>query len=314
VFAHNKVSSALVKTKSLKEIQEDPLTQYDGLNIAAGIGHCADEGLRSIIHMSDWLQHPESGSSPFAAAFKVDDMWQWFEQPGNELRRRRFATTMKAVGATSLPEWIFTSAIDWASYPENSTVVDVGGSTGSVTHLIAKKFPHLNYVIQDLPKIIESETPKYWQQHWPEFVSQGKVKFQAHDFFTPNPVKNASVFFMRMITHDWPKPKAVQILKQLRDAAQPSTKLILFDHIMPYACPDPNVPAEKRMKAPWPMLANLGQGVGGLLTGMDLHMMNLFGAQERTVAEFKELGDLSGWHLADVIPGYIGTVVYTVLS
>jgi hypothetical protein len=312
VFAHNRISSAMIKTKSLKEIQEDPLTQYDGLTLAAGVGHCTDEGLRSTVHMSHWLQHPESSSSPFSTAFQVDDMWQWYEQPGNELRRNRFATAMKAVGATSLPARIFTSALDWASYPENSIVVDVGGSTGSVTHLIAEKFPHLNYVIQDLPKIIENETPQYWQQHWPEFVAQGKVTFQAHDFFTPNPIKNASVFFMRTITHDWPKSKAVQILKQLRDAAQHDTKLILFEHIMPYACPDPDVSSEKGIKAPWPMLANLGQGLGGFLTSMDLHMMNMFGAQERTVAEFKELGDLSGWQLADVIPGHLGTVLYTV--
>jgi hypothetical protein len=39
VFAHNKISSMLIKNKSLKEIQVDPLTQYDGFNLAAAIGH-----------------------------------------------------------------------------------------------------------------------------------------------------------------------------------------------------------------------------------------------------------------------------------
>ena len=41
----------------------------------------------------------------------------------------------------------------------------------------------------------------------------------AHDFFKPQPIRNASVYFMRMILHDWPDYKALEILKALRSAA-----------------------------------------------------------------------------------------------
>lgn len=40
-------------------------------------------------------------------------------------------------------------------------------------------------------------------------------------------------------------------------------------------------------------------------------MMNLFGAQERTVAEFAELGVLSGWKVEKIVPGLVGVIVYT---
>jgi len=33
-------------------------------------------------------------------------------------------------------------------------VVDVGANVGTVTLLLAKAYPHLNYVVQDLAKVI----------------------------------------------------------------------------------------------------------------------------------------------------------------
>ena len=57
----------------------------------------------------------------------------------------------------------------------------------------------------------------------------------AHNFFEPQPIKNADVFFLRFISHDWPTPSMKIVLKQLRASAQPTTTLILMDNIVPYA-------------------------------------------------------------------------------
>jgi hypothetical protein len=59
-----------------------------------------------------------------------------------------------------------------------------------------------------------------------------------HDFFTPQPVRNAAVFLLRVITHDWPDEFVTRILLQLRHAATPQTKLILADYVLPLACED----------------------------------------------------------------------------
>ena len=40
------------------------------------------------------------------------------------------------------------------SIKNGGVVVDVGGGVGNVTHLLAKAFPHLCYVVQDLDKVI----------------------------------------------------------------------------------------------------------------------------------------------------------------
>ncbi|TFK95822.1 hypothetical protein BDV98DRAFT_598196 [Pterulicium gracile] len=203
VFAHNRTSSMFCKAKTLKEIRDDPVTQYNGLTSTANLGHCLDEGLRSAAHLSAWLQAPKGSIrvSPFLAAFKVDDIWRWFEQPGNELRRNRFGSLM------SNTQWeaeIFTYAIRWDLFPETSTVVDVGESLRTVSMTLARKFSHLKYIIQDLPQVIDGDagTRKFWAKEYPEFVQSGKVQFQPHDFFRPNPVNSPDVFIMRAILHD----------------------------------------------------------------------------------------------------------------
>lgn len=86
----------------------------------------------------------------------------------------------------------------------------------------------------------------------------------AHDFFTPQPVKNASVFLLKQIMHDWSDPYAIKILNRLREVAQPNTKLVLIDSLMPFACHDPSaddgqgVPGAVPKEAPAPLLANYG--------------------------------------------------------
>lgn len=61
----------------------------------------------------------------------------------------------------------------------------------------------------------------------------------AHDFFTTQPVKNASVFILKHIIHNWPDAYASKILMRLREAAQKDTKLILIDNLVSFACRDP---------------------------------------------------------------------------
>ncbi|KAG6863965.1 hypothetical protein C0991_001530 [Blastosporella zonata] len=83
----------------------------------------------------------------------------------------------------------------------------------------------------------------------------------AHDFFTPQPVTNASVFILKQILHDWADPYASRILKALRAVALPHTKLVIVDNIVAYACHDPtieSVEGANYKEAPAPLLPNYG--------------------------------------------------------
>ncbi len=85
----------------------------------------------------------------------------------------------------------------------------------------------------------------------------------VHDFFTPQPQNCASIFFVKSVLHDWSDKYALKILKQLRDAATPSTKLLVVDIILPYACHETEeetdgITGAVSIKAPKPLLANWG--------------------------------------------------------
>jgi len=77
-------------------------------------------------------------------------------------------------------------------------------------------------------------------------------------------VKNASVFLLRVVLHDWPDAFARKILLHLREAATPSTQLLIADFILPLACPDSMIGLEdvegaESLLAPSPLLPNLGK-------------------------------------------------------
>ena len=70
---------------------------------------------------------------------------------------------------------------------------------------------------------------------------------------------------MKQILHDWSDPYCVKILKSLRAAAGPETKLLALETIVAYTCHDPAadngvsvIPGAVPKEAPAPLLANYG--------------------------------------------------------
>lgn len=59
-------------------------------------------------------------------------------------------------------------------------------------------YPNLNLVVQDRGPIIQ-QAVGVWQTKHPSAVSRGKVKLVVHDFFKPNPVIGAEVYWLRHI-------------------------------------------------------------------------------------------------------------------
>lgn len=76
-------------------------------------------------------------------------------------------------------------------------------------------------------------------------------------------MKNAAVYFLRLICHDWPDKDARKILANLRAAAGAQSKLVVFDGLVKHVTKDPG----SGTSAPYPLLPNWGEGP---LTGMDM--------------------------------------------
>ncbi|KAF9465675.1 S-adenosyl-L-methionine-dependent methyltransferase [Collybia nuda] len=304
VFANNKLSSSLLKGngKSLGELQAKPLEKYENSGNAAFVGHLIGEGLKSSSSMIEFLKSSgKAGHSPFSMAWGTEKrLWDWYAEPDNGWRFGRFVAAMQFVAQT-YKDSIFQNAFNWKSLKSTDVIVDVGGNMGTVSLAIAKMFPETKFVIQDLPPVIEGAKP-FWQANFPEAIENGRVKLEAHDFFQPQPVKGAAVYFCRFIIQDWPDSECIKILKRIREAAGPSSKLILFEIGIPYACADPTrytADVEQR-SAPYPLIPNLGKGGGMNPTNVDMQMLNLLNGQGRNIRQFIELGEATNWKLESV--------------
>ncbi|KAL4250136.1 hypothetical protein ABKN59_006496 [Abortiporus biennis] len=131
------------------------------------------------------VKHPMH--APFNVAFGTSKPYfEWLEEKGNEGRLKRFGKAMTGTG-----EWEVNNAVidgfPWTDLPDGSVVVDVGGGIGSTSMLLANAFNHLKFVIQDRPQVVEMGLAA-WKTRCPEMLEQGIAHFQAHDFFSPQPV------------------------------------------------------------------------------------------------------------------------------
>ena len=153
---------------------------------------------------------------------------------------------------------------DWAGLEPGATVVDVGGGNGHISIALAEEFPHLNFVVQDLPGAVEEATGTV------PAALQERVKFQAHDMFTPQPVQGAAVYFLRHILHDWPDSHAILILKALVPALRSGSRVLVSDSVVP----PPGVLHGQEEK---------------FVRYLDLQMMVLHNAKERSEEDWKRV-------------------------
>lgn len=109
-------------------------------------------------------------------------------------------------------------------------VVDVGGSHGIVAIELARAFPGLQLVVQDLHEhiITDADVQK------PTDIA-GRVRFMVHDFLTTQPVP-AAVYFFRMIFHNWPDKYCVKILRALVPVLQPGARVVVNDAVIAEPC------------------------------------------------------------------------------
>ncbi|KAK4500835.1 hypothetical protein PRZ48_009027 [Zasmidium cellare] len=171
------------------------------------------------------------GEEPNEAAFNIANntpkpIFTFFSEDAPE-RAARFKGAMSFHEHFPGLERTFTvDGFDWASLPENATVVDIGGSHGGMSVDLAKAFPKLKFVVQDLPEVIDEASAKL-----PEEVD-GRVQFMAHDFFVEQPVKDADVYFMRFILHNWSDKYCLKILRALIPALKSGAKIVLNEQCL----------------------------------------------------------------------------------
>lgn len=91
---------------------------------------------------------------------------------------------------------------------------------------VATKFPSISFIIQDRSEVVE-----VGQNQLPPNFSQ--ISFMSHDFFTEQPIKDANVYLLRTILHDWSDSYCVKILRNLIPALKAGGVLLVMEQILP---------------------------------------------------------------------------------
>ncbi|KAI9739699.1 MAG: hypothetical protein M1834_006418 [Cirrosporium novae-zelandiae] len=155
--------------------------------------------------------------------------------------------------------------------PETPLVVDIGGGKGQSLVQMQALMPNIKgrYILQERAACLADITDEL-----------PGIERMEYDFFTPQPIKGAYIYYLRRIFHDWPDDTCIEILKNITPGITDKTKQrILFqDDVVPEKGAD--------AEAVW----------------SDLTMMVLTGI-ERTEKQWRALLDRAGYRLEKI---YIG--------
>ncbi|KAK4251751.1 hypothetical protein C7999DRAFT_27829 [Corynascus novoguineensis] len=164
--------------------------------------------------------------------------------------------------------------------PERPFFVDIAGGRGQALLKLQEEFPGAfggKLILQDLPIVINTLKPE----------EIPNIEPMSYDIFTPQPVKNAHVYFMRRLLHDFYPSVCIEILRNTVSAMGPDSRLIVCDMLVPEKV-EPG-----RLKE---------------LYWLDLNLMSISG-KEKTLEEFHEMFDAVGLELVKVWPSQIGATV-----
>ena len=174
---------------------------------------------------------------------------------------------------TSASETTNAAVVQAYDFSRLRHIMDVGGNLGAALCSILRAFPKLKGTLFDLPHL---------EPRARAFVrDQGLVDrcdFAAGSFFEAVPA-GADGYFMKHILHDWGDAECTGILTACRRAMDARARLLICERIVP----DGNEPSSAKLA--------------------DLHMfMTNHGGKERTLAEYRNLLEATGFNLARVVP------------
>jgi O-methyltransferase domain len=152
-------------------------------------------------------------------------------------------------------------------------LVDVGGGHGILLGAILRSAPDLQAVLVDQPAVVEQARRR--------LAAEGvadRCQLVGGDFFAGVPA-GADAYVLSRVLHDWTDRDARRVLATCRAAMGPGSRLLVVEAILPERAADQ--PA---------------------VIWMDLYMLVLLGAQERTEAQFRRLLADAGFEVRRVVP------------
>jgi len=152
------------------------------------------------------------------------------------------------------------------------TIVDVGGATGNMLAAILGRHTQPKGVLFDLPHVVTGA---------PALLAErgvaSRVSIASGSFFETVP-SGGDAYILSHIIHDWSEDQCLTILRNVRAAMTPSSKLLIVEFVLPAG----DTPHPGKV--------------------IDMVMLALPGGTERTQAEYAALLARAGLRLRRVVP------------
>ncbi|KAI3320974.1 S-adenosyl-L-methionine-dependent methyltransferase [Xylariaceae sp. AK1471] len=198
--------------------------------------------------------------------------WDFLENDGEGDRRgwrqEQFVEFMRYTKEIFRLEEVVLNSYEWEKAGK-ATVVDIGGSAGHDAALLARKFPDLKLIVQDMAMV-----KPVFDADLPADI-QDRVSFVEHDMYQPQPTQ-ADIYMLKLILHDNPEPEAIKILKALTPALLPGSRVVVIEYIG-------KVDEGDAKKEPLP------RSIRQFGTATDLRMMAIFNAKERPAESYRNI-------------------------
>ncbi len=161
-----------------------------------------------------------------------------------------------------------TAAYDFSAF---GTIVDVGGGQGRLLAAILETAPNSRGVLFDLPEVVGC-APELFRKYGVE----DRVRVEEGSFFESAP-EGGDAYVLKNVIHDWQEEDAVRILKNVRAAARTGARLLLCEFVIPEH--------DRDFHGKW----------------VDIEMLVVAGARERTAEEYRSLFEQAGFRLSRVV-------------
>ncbi|KAI0969457.1 sterigmatocystin 8-O-methyltransferase [Xylaria arbuscula] len=214
------------------------------------------------------------GTGPFGK--KYTNSWDYLENDGDGekqgWRQAKFVEFMKYLKDIFHLEGIVLDAYDWQGAGK-ATVVDVGGSAGHDAILLARKYPDLKLIVQDMPMV-----KPVFEADLPDDV-RDRVSFVEHDLYQPQSTP-ADIYMLKLILHDNSDTESAKILRALAPGLRPGNRVIVIEYIGKV---DEGEANDSTKNGPMPL------SIRQMGTATDLRMMAIFNAKERPAESYRAI-------------------------
>jgi len=273
------------------ELDEDSLYRLIRVLASQGIFAINQERVIANTEISEFLREDAPGSQRnFARMMGSSWMWKVFNNLEYSLESGESAFGKAFMGSDNLFEYfknispkdgkVFSQAMSSFSYAFDKplveaydftgikSVVDLGGAEGRLLKQLKSIYPDVKATLFDLPNVIPQAKAS---------DEMDLLNFVGGDFFQ-KVEPTAECYVIKYVLHNWNDESCLKILENCRKSIQDDGRLLIMDMLIK----DDNTQVIEK--------------------SMDIVMLMMLGAKERTRAEFEALLTKTNFKINKIIP------------